>query len=124
MAENAIFVADAVSDRRDVERRQRVHETGGQPAQAAVAQARLNIQLAELGQVDAVALHRVLGQRISVRVKQVLFQLLPNQILGGQVIDELGILAEIAIDVLLPEIHHVIAHRVGERENRSCWVAV
>ena len=41
LIEDAELVADAVADRRNLERRQRVEEAGGQPAEAAVAEARL-----------------------------------------------------------------------------------
>ena len=37
LIEDPELVADAVADRRNIERRQRVHVTRGQPAQAAIA---------------------------------------------------------------------------------------
>ena len=40
LPEDAVLVAQAVADRRDLQRGQRVDEAGGQPAEAAVAQAR------------------------------------------------------------------------------------
>jgi hypothetical protein len=41
LAEHAVFIADAVADDRQAERGATVHEAGRQPAQAAVAQARV-----------------------------------------------------------------------------------
>ncbi len=116
LAEDAVFVAYAVANRGDVQGRQRIHETGGKPSQATVAQARFDVQFAKVSQVDIVALHRVLRERIGVRVKQVLFQLLADQVFGRQVINEFGILPVVAVDVLLPVVHHVIADGMGERE--------
>ena len=45
LAEHAVLVAQAVADRRDLERGQRVEKAGGQPAQPAVAQPRVGLLL-------------------------------------------------------------------------------
>ena len=41
LAEHPVFVADAIAHRRDAQRRQAVHEAGGETSQAAVAQTRI-----------------------------------------------------------------------------------
>ena len=38
LAEHAVFIPQAIADRGNLERRQRIDKTGGQPAQAAIAQ--------------------------------------------------------------------------------------
>ena len=45
LAKDAVFVADAVADGRDVQRRQRIEEAGRQPPQTTVAQPRLHVLL-------------------------------------------------------------------------------
>ena len=62
--------------------------------QAAVAQAGLNIKIDQFSQVDALLLRCFPGELIGIGIKQILFQLLADQIFGRQVVDELGILAE------------------------------
>ena len=47
LAEHAVLVAQAVADGRDLQRGQRVDEAGGQPAEAAVAQAGVGLFLGE-----------------------------------------------------------------------------
>ena len=48
LPEDAVLVPQAVADRRDLQRRQRVEEAGRQPAQAAVAQPGVGLRLQEL----------------------------------------------------------------------------
>ena len=56
--EQAVLVADAVAVGRDRERRHAVHVAGGEPAEAAVAERCVRLELAELVEIDAEA-----GQR-------------------------------------------------------------
>src|SRR5208283_4087169 len=53
LIEDAVLVADAVTDGGNIERSQGIHETGGQAAQAAVAQSRLLLLLNQGLQVQA-----------------------------------------------------------------------
>ncbi len=53
LIENAELVADAIPDRRDVERGERVHVTRRQPAEAAIAEAGLFLLLEHVRQVLA-----------------------------------------------------------------------
>ena len=87
LVEDAELVADAVADRRDRERRERVHVAGGEPAEAAVAEARLLL----LGQ-DPVEVVPELGHRLprlglDAEVQQVVREVGPEQELGRQVAD-------------------------------------
>ncbi|MNT54557.1 hypothetical protein D3C72_1917280 [compost metagenome] len=45
LLEDAVFVADAIAERGDFQRRQRIHEAGREPAQAAISQPRLDLLL-------------------------------------------------------------------------------
>ena len=53
LMKDAELVADAVAERRDLQRRQRIDETGREPAEAAVAEARLVFLLQQLVEVQA-----------------------------------------------------------------------
>src|SRR5262245_7656448 len=52
LLEDAVLVADAVAGGRNLERRQRVHETRGQPAESAVSQPRLELRLEDDIQIE------------------------------------------------------------------------
>jgi hypothetical protein len=55
LVEDAELVADAVADGRDLQRGQRVHVAGGQPAEAAVAETRLLLVLEQLVEIEVEA---------------------------------------------------------------------
>ena len=89
LLEDAEVVADAVADRGDVQRGHRVQQAGGEPAQAAVAEARLDVERRRASSMDSprlAAMSRV--QCSGAGVEQVLLQLPAQQVLGGQVVDE------------------------------------
>ncbi len=83
LLEEAELVVDAVADRRVVERGERIEETGRETTEAAVAQAHVHLDLAQLVKVDA-----ELGQR------------------GARGLDETGVL-----EVVLGEPAHQILER-------------
>jgi hypothetical protein len=53
LAEQAEIVADAVADRGDRQRRHAFHEAGGEPPEAAIAERRVRLAFAQVGQADA-----------------------------------------------------------------------
>ena len=53
LAEQAVIVADAVADRGDRQRRHALHEAGGEPAEAAIAERRIRLAFAQLRQRHA-----------------------------------------------------------------------
>ena len=57
LVEDAELVADAVADRRHLERRERIQVAGGEPAEPAVAEARLFFQREQRVEVLAERLH-------------------------------------------------------------------
>jgi hypothetical protein len=92
LIEDAVLVADAVADRGNIQRGQRIHEAGGQPAQPAIAQPRLFFLLDQNIQVDAQLPHRLLGFVVDAQVDQVVGQMRPGQKLRREVADHAHIL--------------------------------
>ena len=116
LAEDAVFIADAVADARDAHGRERIDEARREPAEAAVAEPRLDLLLTQLFDVDAARGHR-LGRDVGEpRREQVVVELAAEQILGGQVADALGLRHALTALVFEPACHQVVAHRVGEGE--------
>ena len=79
LIEDAELVADAVADRRNIERRQRVHVTSGQAAEPAVAQARLFFLLQKVGQILPDFGYCLLGRLPDTEVDQAVAQMRPGQ---------------------------------------------
>ncbi len=78
LAEHAVLVAQAVADRGDLQRRQRVDEAGGQPAQAAVAQAGVGLLFGQLVPVPVLAPRQVLAdERLDLEVGDLLARVRP-----------------------------------------------
>ncbi len=114
LAEDAIFVADAVADGGNVERGQRVEEASRQPSQTAVAQPRLRVNLQQALQREVAAFHRRGGQVVRVAVEQVLLQLPAQQILGRQVVDHARIHGVAHVHGAAEALDQMVAHRARQ----------
>ena len=116
LPEDAVLVPDAVADARHVHGGERVDETGGQAAEAAVAEARLDLLSAHGGDVDAALLERVLGHVHEVGGQQVVAELAAEQVLRGEVAHHLGGGGPAPGTGLQPGGHQVATDGLGERE--------
>ena len=113
LAEDPVLVPQAVTDRGELERRHRVEEAGGEPAQAAVAQAGVGLHLGELRPVEFLALHRLPHDRLDPEVEDVVGQRPADQELHRQVVDLLGVGAIIGRVRLQPALREHVAERPG-----------
>ena len=116
LPEDAVLVADAVADGRDPHGRQRVDEAGGEPAEAAVAQARLDLGVAQRVQVDPQTGHGLLGDLGQAGRQQRVVQLPAEQVLRRQVGDDLGLGLHLRAQRLQPAGHQLLADGAGQRE--------
>jgi hypothetical protein len=115
LVEDAVLIANAVADRRNVQRGQRIHEARGQPPQSAVAQPRLLFLLDQHIQIDPQLPHRLLGLVVDPQVDQVVGQMRPGQKLRRKVADHPHILRLVVLHRLNPPLHQPVAHRVRQR---------
>ena len=116
LTEHAVLVPQPVADRRDLERRQRVEETGGQPAQAAVAQPGVGLRLQKLVPVLVRIRPQVLvNERLDLQVGDRVQQGAADQELHRQVINLLGV--RTVVDRLReqPALGQQVAERAGHR---------
>ncbi len=116
LAEDAVLVADAVPDTGHAHRRQRVDEARGETAQAAVAEARLDLLGAQGGDVEAAARERLVGDVGEIRGKKRVAELAAQQVLGRQVADGLRLRQAVVTLRLQPAGHEVVAHGLGQCE--------
>ena len=91
LAEDAVLVADAVADAGDAHGGERVDEAGGEAAEAAVAEAGLDLLGAQRRQVEAAGGERLLGDVVEVGGQQGVAELASEQVLRRQVADGLGL---------------------------------
>ncbi len=116
LVEDAELVADAVADRRHIERRQRIHVAGGQAAEPAVAEAGFLLLLEKRGEVLPDLRDRLFGRVPQAQVDQAVPEVRACQEFGGQVCDHLdGLGAGERLDGRDVAVEQAIADRVGER---------
>ncbi len=109
--EQAMLVADAVAVGWDRERRHAVHVAGGEPAQAAVAQGRVGLKLAELVEIDVEAGERRAGRSQHAQVDQRIEQQASDQEFDGEVVHPLAVLALGPLLGFQPSVDHAVADR-------------
>ena len=116
LIEDAELVADAVADRGNVERRQRVHVTGGQAAEPAIAEARLFFLVQEVGEILPDSGHRLLRRLPDPEVDQAVAQMRPGQKFGREIGHDLGrgIRCGNRFHRLDIAVQHAVANRIGE----------
>ena len=115
LVEDAELVADAVADRRTLQRRQRIEIAGGEPSETAVAQARFLLArqndveiLPELG-------HRGARRLLEIEVDQVVAQVRSHQEFRREIAGDLRPGVEAGLGGARPAILHPIAHRKRQR---------
>ena len=116
LAEHAVFVADAIAHHRQLQRGATVQKTGGQPAQAAVAEPGIVLLVGQLFQHAgrARAAPRSVASstpRLSMRIAQ----RPAHQEFQRQVIGALAVLFLIGVVGILPALHQAVAQRQRER---------
>ena len=116
LIEDPELIAQPVADRGQVERRQRVHEARGEPAEATIAEPGLLLVLDQLLERRAgVAERRARGLGQPER-QQVRAELRADQVLRRQVDHRAMLALEEPARRVDPAMEQPVAHRVGERE--------
>jgi hypothetical protein len=115
LLEDPEVVADAVADRGQGERRERVHEARGQPAKAAVAEAGIALLLQDLAEVGSALRGQALRGLVEAEVQQAEPEAPPGQELGREVGDALDVVLEVRALGRQPAVHQAVAHGVRER---------
>ena len=114
LVEDAELVADAVADRRALERGQRVEVAGGEPAEAAVAEPRLLLAGQHSSRSWPSAASAARGRVLDAEVEQVVAELRAHQELGRQVAGHLAAEVERGLRGGHPAVLHAVAD--GQRK--------
>ena len=91
LAEDTVFIAQGVADRRIALRGQTVEEARGQTAQTAVAETGVRLLLIEIVQLDAHLRESLAEIGFQPEVEQVIFERTAHQKLHAEIIDLLGV---------------------------------
>ena len=117
LAEDAVVVADAVAVGGDRERRHAFHEAGGEPAEAAVAERGVGLELAQPVEIDAEVAQRLARRLGEAEVAERVEQQAPDQEFEREVVDALAAVAVGLAGRVHPAIDDAIAH--GERRRHE-----
>jgi hypothetical protein len=90
LAEQAEIVADAVADGGNRQRRHALHEARREPPEAAIAERRVRLAFAQIGQVDAEIAERGLEHRQQAHIVQRVGEQAADQKFEREVIDPLA----------------------------------
>ena len=115
LAEQAEIVADAVADGGDRQRRHALHEAGGQPSEAAIAERRVRLAFAQVGETDAEIAKRCLEYRQQPHIVQRIGEQTADQEFQAEVIDPLGAGVVALLLGRQPAVHDAVAQRQRRR---------
>ena len=115
LIEDAILVPNPVTDRRNVQRGQRVHEARSQPPQPTVTKARLLLLLDQHTQVEAQRPHRLLSLVVDAEVDEVVGKMRPGEELRGEVADHAHILRLVVLHCGDPAFNQTVTYGMRQR---------
>src|SRR5262249_27006476 len=108
------LVADAVTDRRDIQSAQRLHVAGSEPAQSAITETGLGLMLKKFVEIQAKIGESGFNVVANiVNVEQIAAQLRADEKFRRQVADDPSPGPAGASEGLDPVVHHAIANCVG-----------
>ncbi len=116
LVKDAVFIADAVTNGRNLERCQGVHEAGCQASQAAVAESGFLFLVDDVLYIELEFFHGSLGFCCNAQIKQIIGKLRPKQILGGKVADHANILLPVSRNRVYPTLEKPVANRRSNRQ--------
>ena len=86
LPENAVIVADAVAHRREIESGHRIEVERRETPQAAVAEPRVRLEIAQTVPVDSVCAQRVAAKTVGLEVDDIVAEQTPNEKLEREII--------------------------------------
>ena len=89
LPEQAVLIADAVAEAGDPDRRHALHEAGGEPAEAAVAERGVGLDLAHPVEIDVEPGERRPAGLVELQIAEILAQQAADQELEREVVDPL-----------------------------------
>ena len=114
LAEDAVVVAESVAHSREVQRRHRVDVARGEASEAAVAEPRVRLVVAQVVPVDAVLLERVAAELVGLEVDDVVAEEASDKELERHVVDALRVLVRILLLRRYPALDETVADRIGK----------
>ena len=115
LLEQAVVVADAVAEAGDAERRHALHEAGGEPAEAAVAEGCVRFELRDGIEVEADERQRLAHLLLQAEVAERVLEQAADQEFEREIVDALAARALGLADRGHPAVDDLVAHGENRR---------
>ena len=115
LLEQAVIVADAVAEPRDAERRHALHEAGGEPPEAAVAERGVRFELRDGIEIEADEGERLAHLLLEAEIAERILEQAADQKFEREIIDPLATGALGLADRGHPAVDDLVAHRQDRR---------
>ena len=116
LLEQAVLVADAVTVGSDAQCRHAVEQAGGEPAQAAIAQGSVGLDLEHRLGIDAERAHGLRGRLVEAEIAQGVGEQAADQEFEAEIVDPLAVGVVDGAGGGHPAVDETIAHGQGQRE--------
>ena len=114
LPEHAVLVTDAVALHRQLQRGAAVEKTGGQPPQAAVAEAGVVFGLGQLFQLQAEPVRAWRIASVDAEVEHGIAQGAPHEKFQGEIIAALAVALVVGVAGIFPALHQTVAQDQGQ----------
>ena len=115
MAEETELVIDAIPDRRQIERRERLHETGGQSTKPPVSKAQIGALIHELIKIQSELGNRFPTRFENTEIHEVVLEKTPHEVFQRQIVDPTHILPVVYRMHFAGPLQHPSSHREADR---------
>ena len=121
LTEHAVFVPQPVTHRRQLHRRHRVEETGGQAPESPIAQTRVRFLVEKAEPVQVLLLDGLPDQRFQQEIRDIVGQRATDEEFQRKIVDALGVLALIGVFREHPALRENVPHGVSKGFKSFAW---
>jgi len=114
LVEDSIFVSNAVTNGGNVKSGERIHEAGGETAEAAIAETGFFFLFDQDVEIDSELAHGLLCFVEDAEIDEVVGEVRPGEELGREIADDADILSLVVADSRDPALDKAVADRVRE----------
>ena len=125
--EDAVFVAQAITHRRDLHRGHGIEEASRQASETSIAQTRVGLLFEQLEPIEVLLLDDFFRDGIEEKVRDIVGQRAADEKFHREIVNALGVLALIGFIGTHPSLRENIAHGAGDglktlaRADRRCF---
>ena len=114
LLEHTVFVAEAITHRRNFHRSHRIEKTGRQAPEPSIAQASVGLLLQQLVPIELLFLNGLFGNLVEKKVRDIVSQRTTDEKFHREIVNALGVLAVIGLLGPNPSLRKDITHGTSD----------